>query len=67
MATGRTSAADLAHALGGTDFPAKKNDLVKIAKNNGAPQEIVETIQSLPGDVEYRSMADVEHEFSRLQ
>lgn len=67
MATGRASAADLAHALGGTDFPAKRDDLMKIAKKNGASEDIIETVGNFPEDVEFRSMADVQHEFSRLR
>lgn len=63
----RTSAADLARALRGTDFPATTEDLVNKAKENGAAEEIIETIRELPEDTEYQSMADVEHEFSQAQ
>ena len=35
-------------SLKGIDFPAKKRDLVKHAKQRGADQRILETIQNLP-------------------
>jgi hypothetical protein len=39
---------------------------VRKAKENGAPEEIIATVQELPEDTEYRSMADVEHAFSQV-
>jgi hypothetical protein len=63
----RTSAADLAKALSGTDFPANSDDLLRRARENRAPQEVIETIQELPKKHEFKSMADVEHEFSQSQ
>lgn len=63
----RTSAADLAKALSGTDFPANTQELVDRAKKNGAPEEVIQTIKEFSGDREYKSMADVEHEFSQSQ
>lgn len=60
----RTSAADIAKALSGTDFPANIHKLVKKAKENGAPEEVIETLKGFK-DQEFGSMADVEHEFSR--
>lgn len=63
----RTSAADLAKALSGADFPANTQDLVEKAKENKAPKEVIETIQEFREDREYNSMADVEHEFSQSQ
>lgn len=63
----RTSAADLAKALSGTDFPADTDELVERAKENGAPEEIIDTIKEFSKDRKYNSMADVEREFSQSQ
>lgn len=58
------SAADLAHGLKGTKFPAKKEELVKQARKNGASDDILDTIQEMP-DGEFGSITDVEHAFSQ--
>jgi len=47
----------MAH-LKGTDFPAKKQDLVKKAKENSAGQDILEIIANLPEET-YNTAADV--------
>lgn len=36
--------------LKGVDYPAKKGDLVKHAQQQGANQQIVETLQQLPDE-----------------
>ena len=59
-----TSAADLAHSLKGAHFPISKKDLTNLAKKNGAPKEVVETIQGLPDD-EFDSVVQVEKAFSQ--
>jgi hypothetical protein len=66
MATGRTSAADLAQGLKGADFPMNKKELVEHARDNGAADEIVEVIKEMP-EREYQSMADVEQAFGQVQ
>jgi hypothetical protein len=33
--------------LGGIDYPASKDEIVATAESNGAPQEIVEALQSM--------------------
>jgi hypothetical protein len=60
----RTSAADLAHSFKGAKFPISKKDLAALARKNGAPDEIVDTIQDLPDD-EFDSVTQVEHAFSQ--
>ncbi|MGA7325916.1 MAG: DUF2795 domain-containing protein [Rhodomicrobium sp.] len=62
----RTSAADLSHGLKGATFPMNKRQLAEHARQNRAPDEVVETIQEMP-DQEFDSLADVEHAFSRSQ
>ncbi len=33
--------------LGGIDYPASKDEVVRTAESNGAPQEIVEALQGM--------------------
>jgi hypothetical protein len=58
------SAAALAHGLKGSHFPASKKQLVEIARNNKAPQEVIDSIEQLP-DQEFASITAVEHAFSK--
>jgi hypothetical protein len=58
------SASGIAKALGGIDFPARRDDLVSHAKSNGAPEEVVDAIKDFP-EREYQSMADVEKGFGK--
>jgi hypothetical protein len=62
----RTSAADLSHGLKGATFPLNTRQLAEHARQNRAPDDIVETIKQMP-DREFGSLADVEHEFSQSQ
>ncbi len=43
----RGSAAELEKYLKGVDYPASKEDLLKKARSNGAPDEVIEMINSL--------------------
>ena len=45
-------------SLKGIDFPAKKQDLVKHAQQQGAKQEVIETIKGLPEE-NFNNAADV--------
>ena len=36
--------------LSGIDYPASKDDLVESARSQGAPDDVVEALQGLPGD-----------------
>jgi hypothetical protein len=56
------SAAGIAQALGGIDFPAGKEDVVGYAESHDAPSEVVDALQNIP-DREYTSMADLEKGF----
>jgi hypothetical protein len=40
------------------DFPASKDDLVRHAKDNGADQDVLDSIEQLP-ESRYGTMADV--------
>jgi len=49
---------DIQSYLGGVDYPAKKEELVQTARDQGAPDDVAEMIQRLPGD-RFESPADV--------
>lgn len=49
---------DIQKALGGVNYPAKKDDLVKNAENSGADDAVMESLRGIP-DKEYESPADV--------
>ena len=55
---GGHSVADVTHHLKGIHFPAKKQDVVKQAKHNGAAKDLMQVIDGLP-DQEFGSIAEV--------
>ncbi|ARN79760.1 DUF2795 domain-containing protein [Methylocystis bryophila] len=55
---GGVSPANVTHHLSGVNFPARKQDLVKKAKANGADRDILEMIEDMP-DMDFENMADV--------
>jgi hypothetical protein len=44
--------------LKGADFPASKEDMIACAEDNDAPDEVIEAIESLPGD-SFENITDV--------
>ncbi len=48
--------------LKGMDFPAELDDLIEHARENDAPDEIIEMLEEMP-DREYGSAADVARGF----
>lgn len=58
MSKGGHSPANIAHHLGGMDFPAGKQDLINHAKGKNAGQDVMEIVKEMP-DREFGSMADV--------
>ncbi|AUZ87405.1 DUF2795 domain-containing protein [Arthrobacter sp. TmT3-37] len=55
---------DIQKALGGMDYPASKEDLVKHAEDKGADDAVLETLRNLP-DREFDSPTDVNKEASK--
>jgi hypothetical protein len=55
---GGDSPANVQKYLKGVDYPAKKQDLVNQAKQNGAPQEVVQELQRFPNQ-EFSGPQDV--------
>ncbi|XKH59213.1 DUF2795 domain-containing protein [Halomonas sediminis] len=58
-AIGTASAAGIAKALKGADFPCAKADLIKQAKANHAENEIIDVLNDFPSR-QYETMADVQ-------
>lgn len=59
----QTSPIEVQKSLKNMDYPAKKQDLIKHAKQNNASKEVMEVLESLP-EKEYTNAADVSKEFS---
>lgn len=55
---GGHSPSNVAHYLGGIDFPADKSDLERHARDHDADDEVMEVIKQMPAR-QYGSMADV--------
>lgn len=51
--------------LKGVDYPARKQDLLKRAKQEGADENVVATIERLP-DEEFETPADVSKAFGKI-
>lgn len=54
----KASPAEIEHYLKGMNYPAKKDDLISYAQNEGAPEDVIAVMQKLP-DEEYESAASV--------
>lgn len=55
---------DIQKALGGMDYPASKDDIVKHATDKGADDSVLESLRNL-ADREYDSPTDVNKEASK--
>jgi Protein of unknown function (DUF2795) len=52
---------DVQKSLAGTDYPARKDELIARAKDNGASGEVMDALQKLP-DREYDGPSGVQKE-----
>ena len=59
MDIGNFSQGDIEQYLQGAEFPLNKDDVVKVAENNGAPQPVIDQMQSRLPDGEISSPQDV--------
>ena len=60
------SASELASYLKGISFPCSKQDILDTARNNSAPDNVIEWLDRLP-DKEYNNVTDVEREFGQIK
>lgn len=61
---GGHSPANVTHHLKGIHFPADKKALVKQARQNKAPPEVMEEIEAMP-EQEYASVAEIMKAFGK--
>jgi hypothetical protein len=61
-----TSAAGIAKALKGIEFPKKKSGLINYAKNKQAQDKIMDLLHEIP-ERNFKTMADVEKAFSEVR
>jgi hypothetical protein len=54
---------DLTRLLGDADYPATKDELIDVAVEADAPQDVIEQFQSLSRE-QYEDAAEVERELS---
>lgn len=63
---GGHSPANVQKYLKGVDYPASKDDLLLAARNNEAPQEVLDTIEDLPAE-EFGGPQDVMKAYGELE
>ncbi len=61
----RTASDLIIEYLGGLGFPCSKSDIVRLAANQHAPQEIVAALERLPEEP-YSSRDDIMRHFRRM-
>ncbi|MDO8583820.1 MAG: DUF2795 domain-containing protein [bacterium] len=54
----KVSAGEVQKYLKGVEYPARKEDLVNKAQEEGAPKEVIDEINRMPGN-EFNSPADL--------
>jgi len=52
--------------LRGADYPANPDELIELAEENGAPEEVLQILEQLP-DEDFNSPIEVEQAFSELE
>lgn len=63
---GGQSPANVQTHLKGVHYPAKKEDLVKTARENGAPKEIMDILKELPSE-EFGGPQDVMKAYGQVR
>lgn len=52
--------------LSGMDYPASKNDLVNYASSQGADDNVINTLEQMPGD-NFNSVKDVSRAIGEIE
>jgi hypothetical protein len=60
------SAVELHHYLQGMDYPSRKGDLIRKARENQAPRDVIDLINNLP-DREFNSTVDVSRAVGEIE
>lgn len=51
--------------LGGVDYPAKKSDIIKHARDHGADKKVLDTLKSIPAN-DFNSPNDISEAFGKM-
>jgi hypothetical protein len=62
----KASPAAVERYLKGINFPASKQDLIKHAKQNNAPEDVIHVLNQFE-DKEYHSVIDISKEVGRIE
>jgi hypothetical protein len=65
--TAGVSTGEVQSYLGGIDYPAKAQEVADYARQHGAPSEVVDLLNQLPKDQEFRNAADLNHAIGGLK
>jgi hypothetical protein len=63
---GGQSPANLQKFLKGADYPMSKDDLMDLANENGAPDEIMDILDQMP-DVDFEGVTDVQECYGEIE
>jgi hypothetical protein len=55
----RASPTDVQRALKGADYPASREDLIELARENDAPEDVLDDLEENLEEEEYESPAQV--------
>ena len=55
----RTSPTEVQKALKGADYPASRDELIDVARENDAPDDVIDDLEESLADEEYESPAAV--------
>jgi hypothetical protein len=66
MHTAKVSAGQIQMYLKGVDYPVTRDELIRTAKQNNAPEMIISFLNKIP-DKQYRAPTEVEAEFSKMK
>jgi len=61
------SPAEVQAYLRGLDYPVSTQDLIDRAKEQGAPQEIIDVLDRLPRGIKFHDPTDVSRAFGELR
>jgi len=61
----QVSPVQLQKFLGGIDYPARKDDLVRVARSKGADDDVLETLRELPIE-QFNGPSDVNEALGRM-
>ncbi|TAF07462.1 MAG: DUF2795 domain-containing protein [Nostocales cyanobacterium] len=58
---------ELQKHLKGVDYPATKDELIEIAREQGADKQLLSLLEQLPEDEEYENPADLNKAIGEIQ